>query len=199
MGGSTLSNRDLSARPNPALDFGEVIPTVGENLEVLLNRYEPVLRQIAASFRFQVRTGGGALDEDDLRQEARIYLIDLLRDFRPELNGNLEAYLRTKLRWRISNYLRSERRRRRLMDPLDLETVPHPTEEMRPRLPTGMDNPRLEAALHRLSPRQRAVIARFYWQERTVREIAREMKVTTQAVTALRRRAEMALREAMRK
>jgi RNA polymerase sigma-70 factor (ECF subfamily) len=179
-----------------ATDTIELLDTERQSLDALLAQYEPVLLQIVASFRAQVRAG--IADEDDLRQEARMQTYCLLRDFRPELNGNMEAYLRVKLRWRVANYLRAERRRRRLLVPLEEETLNHPTEEPAPTVWAGLDHPHLERALRGLSPRQRAVIARFYWQEQTVRQIAGALGVSPQAVTALRRRAEAALRETLR-
>ncbi|MCL5025951.1 MAG: sigma-70 family RNA polymerase sigma factor [Chloroflexi bacterium] len=162
-------------------------------LEDLLSRYEPLVLRVAASFRVQVRAG--VVDEDDLRQEARAQMIGLLREYQPRLNSNLEAYLHTKLRWRIANYLRAERRRNRLAVPLNEDTMQHPAVELETRLHAGLEHPRLGNALRRLSPRQRAVIARFYGHEQSVRQIAGALGVTPQAVTALRRRAEAALRE----
>lgn len=174
------------------------MPNDAENdlsLEALLVRYEPLVLRLVASFRVQVRTG--VVDEDDLRQEARTQMIGLLREYRPQLNGNLEAYLHTKLRWRVANYLRAERRRIRAAVPLDEDAIKHPAVELESHLNVGLAHPRLGNALRRLSPRQRAVIARFYGQEQTVRQIAGALGVTPQAVTALRRRAEAALRDAL--
>ncbi len=163
----------------------------GPALAEMLERCEMLIGQTVASFRRQA--GRGVVDADDLRQEARLQTIDLLRDYRPERNGNLEAYLRTKLRWRVANYLRAERRRGRAV-PLDEETIRHPSAELQTSLHAGFENPRLAGALRRLSPRQRAVIARIYGQERATRQIAAELGVSPQAVTALRRRAEASLK-----
>jgi DNA-directed RNA polymerase specialized sigma24 family protein len=52
-------------------------------------------------------------------------------------------------------------------------------------------------ALERLSPRQRSVISGLYFKDESVGSVAGELSISAQAVTALHRRALVALREAI--
>ncbi|MBI2940459.1 MAG: sigma-70 family RNA polymerase sigma factor [Chloroflexi bacterium] len=157
--------------------------------EVLYRRFRPLLEATVASFR------RGYAGHADLSQETARFFLELVRAFSAEREGNFATYLKARLHWHIARYLRAEDRRRGrecgLVDShgelLVEPAVPGPE-------PVGIANPRLRRALARLSPRQRAIIAGFYWQDRETQEIACELGVTTQAVTAVRRRAEATLR-----
>lgn len=141
-----------------------------------------------------------SVDEDDLRQETAKDFIELVQEYHPR-KGPLGIYLRRKLKWRLANYLRAERRRsgrgRIPLRPIGAAspTKRHPASARVVRL-RGV---RLKSALRTLTPRQRAVLHKHHWEGKKVGEVAREMGVAPQAVTAMRRRAEAWLRQRLEK
>ncbi len=182
--------QDLSERPAAS----PVVASLDhESLAVLCERYRPLIAAVAT----RQRSLPPGVDRSDVEQETAAALCELAREFEPDRGIPLGAYLKAKLGWRVWHYLRGERRRtgHLPLDAVDVEAIPDSVVET----PTpGVASPRVARALRRLSPRQRAVIAGIFWRERTEREIARELNVSHQAVTALRRRAEASLRKSLR-
>ena len=163
-------------------------------MDALITKYQPLLASLARRFREHLN-GHPAIDRDDLRQEGARQFVELAQEYAAERGVSFGVYLKNKLAWRMSNYLRAERRRTSQNRPLDGAPLDHLCEEFRTAVHAGIENPRLRSALRRLSPKQRGVISRIYWQEKTVAEIARADGISPQAVTALRRRAETSIRE----
>ena len=157
----------------------------------LLERYRPLLASVTRRWWRGLPTG---VERADVEQEASKCLCELILAYDPARGSPLGAFLKASLGWRVSHFLRAEARRARhgRLDDLDVEeiadsVVVDPT--------PGIANPRVARALRRLSPRQRGVIAGIFWRDRTTKELAAELSVTPQAVTALRRRAEQVIRE----
>ena len=177
-------------------------------LDALLVQYKPLLISLVAPLRSWLV---GSLDGDDLQQQANLIFIELVKEFQTPSAGDFGSYLKDKLKWRLLNYLRRERRKTLRQAILGDDIVETLAEQPRPAIgiaPTsgarmGLDittavdinNPRLRAALRRLSPKQKSVIFRLYWQGKSVEEIAAELSVSKQSVTGLRRRAEDRIRE----
>ncbi len=164
-------------------------PVEPESLAELCERFRPLLGAVAARYR----SLPAGVERSDVEQEAARALCELALEYEPARGIPLSAYLRAKLGWKVSHYLRQEKRRtgHLPLDTVDVEAIPDSTVEA----PSpGIASPRVARAIRRLSPRQRAVIAGIFWRERTEKEIARELNVSHQAVTALRRRAESSLR-----
>lgn len=162
-------------------------------LQLLLERYRPLLGRAVGEV---VRLGGqavGPVDRADLFQEGVRILIELIRAYDPGRGVGLSYYLQRNLRWRLYNFLRRERWRLGREVPLregNADAVVDPAAEPQAE---GV-SPRLERALKKLSRKQRWVLFLTYWQDRSVEEVARILKVKPRAVWALRRRAEDRLR-----
>ena len=181
-----------NAAPQP--DLASLVDAARQGDSIALQRlygcYRPLLRGIVAELRSRLPAG---LDPDDLAQETARHFCELVRAFDPAQGTNLTTYLQRKLRWRVVNFLRAEKRRAGHLR-LEAAQLDRLAEEMGHARHDDLASPRLARALRRLSPRQRTVIAGIYWQERRAGELARQLGITPQAVTALRRRAEAALR-----
>ena len=162
-------------------------------LQDLCQLCRPVLTATVEGFARRARADG--VDMEDLHQEAAEDLLELARGFDPTRGPAFGAYLRSNLRWRLANYLRAEERR---MGPFEKGVGVEVLDEIAaPQPAPPLANPKLARALRHLSPRQRMVVAGIYWQERSVADVAHELGVTRQSVTALRRRAEKVLRDEM--
>ncbi|MBI4317157.1 MAG: sigma-70 family RNA polymerase sigma factor [Chloroflexi bacterium] len=161
-------------------------------LGLLLVRYRPLLASIV---RQMGGHSNGILDADDLRQEAAKAFVELVKEFDSPSPTDFGSYLRQKLKWRLTNYLRRERRKSGRQAPLGKEVLDTLVEEMKPAFDLDINNPRLRAALRSVSPKQRSIIFRLYWQDRSVQEVAAELNLSTQSVTALRRRAEKRIKK----
>jgi RNA polymerase sigma factor (sigma-70 family) len=138
-------------------------------------------------------------DADEIRQEAASCLVEELTTIPDEPNAkglDLEDFLRARLNSRLTQYLRAERRRRAGQVSLSQAAL----ERLADRTPTDLStpSPRLRSALRQLSPAQRSVLYRLYWQEKKAIDIAREDGTTREAVQAIRRRATTDLSRALR-
>ena len=167
-----------------------------EAMEELLRRYMPLILKETRRFRHAENTDV-CLSTEDVRQEAVLQLIQLVKEYSESSGACFGSYLKQKLRWRLHNYLRRERRRALTTIGLDCPEVEQLASELDHVVEFDLDNPRLRSAFRRLSPRQRLVLAKMFWQDKTVREIAAELRVTPQAIGALHRRALRQLRKRM--
>jgi len=187
----------IEARPasGPGADVADLAAAARrgdrEALQALYGRYRPLLAGVVARVRPPLPAG---VEPGDLEQEAAQQFCELVRAFDPDRGVNLTTYLQKALKWRVASFLRAEARRAGHL-PLESADLSRLADEMAVSPSPERASPRLARALRQLSPRQRAVIAGLYWRERTAGEMARELGVTPQAVTALRRRAEAAIRE----
>jgi len=164
-------------------------------LAALVESYRPLMASAARSSRPAKRLP--TVDDDDLRQEAAKAFIELVREYRADL-GPAGVYLKRKLAWRLANYVRAERRRSGLRCALPSRPPTSARGKPAPAAPgTRLAGVHLQALLRRLTPRQRAVIHKHHWEDKNTAEVARELGVTLQAVTALRRRAEQALKRGL--
>jgi RNA polymerase sigma factor (sigma-70 family) len=159
-------------------------------LAALYDGYRPLLAGVIGQLRRRLPPG---VERMDLQQEAARVFCESVRSYDPSRRVNLTTYLVKSVRWRVANYLRAEARRAGQV-PLEAAHLDELAEDVASS-PTDTLSPRVSRALSRLSPRQRAVVAGLYWRERTTVELARELGITAPAVTALRRRAERAIRE----
>lgn len=135
-------------------------------------------------------------DSADLRQEAIAELLAVAHEQREQPDDFARVAL-ARVKRRLAQVVRAERTRSARIRPLapgDDERVGY---EPATRLSEQVESPALGRALRRLSPRERAVIARVYWREMSAAEIARREGVGPLAVAKLRRQAEAALRQAL--
>jgi RNA polymerase sigma-70 factor (ECF subfamily) len=123
--------------------------------ETILNELQPRIEKMAAYFGRQC-----SVDEDDLRQEAWLAVLEML----PRLDvsiGSPEQHLLKRARWRILDTIRWQRRRRHL--PLcEVEAHPAPMLEMRP----DMDMTELQTRLTTIQRRiLRGLMEGYTWRE----------------------------------
>lgn len=146
----------------------------------------------------QYVVAGCGVETADVSQQAALTVVEnvtsgsLSRDPSPD---ELSALSRM-LALRIREFLRAERRRFGRQVTVDDAVLERAL--ARRASPTRSDGPSgraLTRALEQLSPRQRAVITRIYFDDAPVAAIATSLEVTPQAITALHRRALQALRK----
>lgn len=160
-------------------------------LEALLLRYRPLMLKHIRKMRRHL--DDGVLERDDLQQEAARMAIELIHEYVAQ-GGSFGSYLKQKLRWRLINYVRRERDRAGRQVELDNEVGDRLVAELEEG-DIGVANPRLRSALRQLSPKQRSVLFKLYWEEKTTRQVAEELRVTDESVRALKRRAEARIRK----
>lgn len=166
----------------------------GDNgaLSDLLDRYRPLLlgnvRKVGRYLE------GNVLEREDLEQEATKIAAELIQEFDPQSTPHFGSFLKQKLRWRLINYLRRERSRMKRNVELDVDACDRLIQTLETKPSPEIANPRLRAAVKRLSPKQKSVLFKLYWQDRTADEVASEMGVTDVSVRALKRRAEERIR-----
>jgi len=157
--------------------------------------YQPLVASMVRHLARSSRRAG--VDLEDLSQEANIALVELVREYAPDRGVPFGSYLKQKLKWRLVNFLARELNRRRRTTGVDESIVERLADSTEALPSTEVLNPRLRAALRQLSPKQRSVLFEVYWREKTTCEIARQLGITPQGVTALRRRAEAHIRQEM--
>jgi RNA polymerase sigma factor (sigma-70 family) len=158
------------------------------------------------------RLGRGWLrvDAAELRQEAVAELLAAAREHAlmsdprdPAVPGASPAddhFARAaiaRLKRRLAAVVRAERTRSSRLRPLGPADEERAVYEPSSRVAEQVESPTLGRALARLSPRERAVIARTYWREMTAAEIAEGEGLDPETVRQIRRRAETVLREAL--
>lgn len=138
------------------------------------------------------------VDLGEFRYQLRAILFEIVSAYDPARSGSAAAYLVVHLRQRAQNYLRAVARRQRHMVSLDgpvLDRVLEIAGEDRPACSYADEQiAQLREAMQILSPRQRAVLIRYYWREQTLREIARDMRLSPACVRQHKSRAERSLR-----
>ncbi len=157
------------------------------------------LARLSLPYAHLAHRGRGDLDRAELLQEASSSVLAVLAEdpnLRPD--RDVDAIV-PRARRRIESFLRAERRRKGRTIPLSTMEAegwdpPDPTEPPAVR----DDEPRLRAALARLSPRQRAILVRLYWQSVSADEVARAERTSVEAVQKARRRAEASLGRILR-
>jgi len=136
-------------------------------------------------------------DVDDLAQEAAVHFLAHVHTS----NGDGAAFaesLGRVLYWRVHNFLRRERRRKSREAGANLADLEQSLAKKSAGAEmAGPPGVKLRQALLHLSPRQRAVVNGLYFRDRPVAEIARELAVSPQAITAVHRRALIVLRKSL--
>ena len=116
-------------------------------------------------------------------------LLELVREYDPRSEVPFGLFFKERLRWRLHNLLRRERKRSLALVRLDSPEVKWLAERLEQGAGIDFRNPRLAGAFKMLSPRQRLVLERLFWEEKSIREIASELRLTRQAVGGVKRRA----------
>lgn len=165
------------------------------HLGQIVNDYQPLVATMVKHLVHSSRRAGVELE--DLLQEANIALVELAREYAPDRGVPFGSYLKQKLKWRLVNFLTRELKRRNRTVGMDESMVEHLVAKTETLPSADVLNPRLRAALRQLSPKQRSVLYEVYWREKSTHEIARQLGVSPQSITALRRRAEEHLRQDM--
>jgi RNA polymerase sigma factor (sigma-70 family) len=156
----------------------------------------PIFDEAVRRNRFTPAT----LDPADVAQEAAVIFLRLLTTAEPSPATGAEFIHRFAgaLRWRLRAYVSAERRRlgrTASADESRLERALQAKASGASR--SGPPGRQIARALERLLPRQRAVVAALYFDDKPVAALARELGVTPQAVTALHRRALARLRKVL--
>lgn len=149
--------------------------------------------------RFHIaRVGARHVERDDLNQEALSAMMELARVCDGDAD-RFAAEVVTHTRRRLESFLRAERRRSKAIPASAIEggDLWHPRTAASTR-GEGLANAQLERALMTLSPRQRALLVRIYWQEASVEKLAAEANVLPGAIQRARRRAEAQLKRVLR-
>lgn len=153
---------------------------------------------ITQALRRNRATGCPTVDSADVAQEAARFFLETLHDEECISGAILVQRLARQLPHRLHTFLRAERRRLGRQVAADETVLERALFRGRPSgQPAGPPGRQITRALERLSPRQRAIIAGLYSRDLDVRSLAKELGVSPQAVTALHRRALVALREAL--
>lgn len=159
-------------------------------LATLWDMCAPILRFALRRQRSHLST----VPPSDLAQEAAVLFLELLRRPADRPDEPFGRRFARTLYWRLHDYLRAERRR---LGRQVAATEPDLERALRQRAAGSASGPsgRLVArAIERLSPRQRAVIAGIYFEDRKETALAAELGVSPQAISALHRRALATLR-----
>jgi RNA polymerase sigma factor (sigma-70 family) len=146
------------------------------------------------------RFGGRArrsVDRDELRQEAISTLLEVARGAGETPEADFVAQAIVRMRRRLATVVRAEGTRRQRSRPLVESDAARAAYQMETRFAQQVESPDLARALRRLPPRQRAIIARIYWEGRSAAEIAAGDGVQTDTIRQLRRQAERTLRRAL--
>lgn len=183
----------------------ELVVAAGDGDESALTQLwdacSPIIDDVLRYYR-----RGGNPDLDDVVQEAAVIFLNTVRtspsrsSWLPtvSITDQFANALTRSLRWRLYNYLRRERRRRGRVVQADEQSLELALARAASGVaPKGVAGRQLSRAIERLSPRQRAVVTGLYDRELDVAELARELEVSPQAVTALHRRALAKLRGAL--
>ena len=144
----------------------------------------------AALYRYAFRLAGSQADAEDLTQQTFLVAHQKLHQLRAP--DKADRWLFAVLR---SCYLKSERKRRPVAAAsvaLDVECIP---EEMPTDAP--IDRQQLQAALDELPCDFRVVLAMFYFEQRSYREIAEELNVPIGTVMSRLSRAKERLRRGL--
>lgn len=142
--------------------------------QTIVERYSASLYRLAYSFL------GSRQDAEDVLQEVFFKFLRKRPDFAEE--GQLRAWLRTVTANQCRDILRSPWRRRTL-----------PLEEAA-SWPEPAPDPDVEAALHQLKPKDRAIVYLFYFEQCSSAEIARTLHMTDAAVRSRLTRARQTLK-----
>ena len=178
--------------PRPNCQTNPIQPGEPAQLDHLVNDYQPLVATMVKHLAQSSRRAGVELE--DLLQEANTALVELAREYAPDRGVPFGSYLKQKLKWHLANFLLRELKRRSRTVEMDESMVEHLVAKTETLPSAEVLNPRLRAALRQLSPKQRSVLYEVYWREKTTYEIARQLGVSPQSITALRRRAEEHLR-----
>jgi RNA polymerase sigma factor (sigma-70 family) len=166
-------------------------------LERVLAGDETAMQGLVTAAWPRLGRGGQRVDHAELRQEALTELVAVAREQHAGPSGDFAELAVARLKRRMAAVVRAERNRAFRIRPLDPDRDDRAAAEGDTRLSAQVESPTLARALRRLPPRERAVIARVYWQELTAAEIAEREGVDPPAVRKLRRQAEAALRRAL--
>jgi len=166
-------------------------------LERVLAGDEAAMQGLVTAAWPRLGRGGPGVDHAELRQEAMAELVAVAHEERERPTGDFGELAVARLKRRLAAVVRAERKRAARVRALGPEDDDRGAVEMDTRLTAQVESPALAGALRRLSPRERAVIVRLYWQEMTAVEIAARDGVDPAAVRRLRGRAEAALRQAL--
>jgi RNA polymerase sigma factor (sigma-70 family) len=143
---------------------------------------------------------GRVIEYADVVQQAALVVAEYVRAHHESLEvADVDpTVLRHQVLRRIREYVRAERRRIGRQVLADDGALERTLARRATGVSAGGASGRgLARAIEKLSPRQRAVVTALYFRDERVSELAVELKVTPQAITALHRRALVALRRAM--
>lgn len=152
---------------------------------------------VAAAWPRLGRRSWHSLAHEEVRVEAIEELVEAAHAYRAAPTGDFAEFAVARMQRRISRLIRAERKRRTRLFPLLPSDDDRAATGMRTRFDDEVESPALANALRRLSPRQRALIVRIYWQGLTAGEVAALDGTGASAVRRRRRAAEAALRRAL--
>jgi RNA polymerase sigma factor (sigma-70 family) len=160
---------------------------------------QQVIRELVESSWSSMRyvVFAGLVDAAELRQAARVELLEAARAYDPARDGDFAAHASRRIRRLVERVRKRERRLRERLVPLD--ELPEELEPRAPELPVAPPpNRRLRRSLNRLSPRFRAVIVRLYYRELSELEVAAQDGTAPADVASLHRRALARMRRDLR-
>ncbi len=154
--------------------------------DLKLNLARLVAEHHEAVYRYAYRLTGSVPDAEDLTQQVFLAAQEGLEQLRrPE---SVRSWLFTILRNRFFNTCRREQPMAATSVGVDLDTLPSP-ENGEP-----IDSARLQEALGGLGPEFRVVLAMFYFEQRSYREIAEALQLPMGTVMSRLARAKRHLR-----
>lgn len=176
-----------------------------EAVDALVNQYEKLVlleaRRCVRRIR-GTRAWDPALEVADVQQEAWACFLELIRTYNPARGVPFTAYIAVKLRWRLANFVRRQRKagqERVMLDRLFDEAVEHAASCLLQDARSG-DIAAAEARaclaplLSTLSEHRRLLLQHWYVEGLETSDIAQRFGTTTGAVRMLHRRTLSALR-----
>jgi RNA polymerase sigma factor (sigma-70 family) len=170
------------------------------NEDDLVREYNPEIR-----YRATLYSNGDRHLCDDLYQEGVLGLIHAVRRFDPSRGTKFATLARRHIKWRMKNYLRSEKSHRQchaladacyMAEDLDADNPPHDecllitvaealaqTEHCHTRVDLLLMQQVVDATLPALTPRQRQIFTMRYQDDMAPSDIARELHISPARVS----------------
>jgi RNA polymerase sigma-70 factor (ECF subfamily) len=157
-----------------------------EGFRQLVDRYRDLTYEVA------LRIVRSPEEAEEVTQDAFVRAWRAIGGFREESRFSTWLY-RIVSRRALDAAATARRRRERIGDPVEVETLPDPAAG---RAPNVTDSLRLERILEDLAPVRRAVVTLFYLRERSVDEVAEILEMPAGTVKTHLYRARADLRRA---
>ncbi len=160
----------------------------------LIKLFEPLMLSMGRRYTFENRI------KDDFIQEGAVVLLEAIKTYDQDRGVPFAAYLKDQM---FYHYV-EDAKHFRFTDSLDapvgdndlclLDTLPLPVDDIDPLITTELYD-LLKKCLDQLRSRQRWLIIEYYYQKRTIKDLAKELKISPSALSHYHRRTLAKLRQ----